>query len=83
VRADPLPAPLGQDANAREFAVVSRVRLVNADAAEPRPLVRFLVDGDDLIAGPKGGVVQAHLLDMIEQPDLVAVLGIPDVHAPR
>jgi hypothetical protein len=66
VCADPLPSPLGEHPDTREFTVLAVVGLVESCPAEPDPLVRLLVDRDDVVSGSERDVVQGHLLDSVE-----------------
>ncbi len=79
VRADALSAPPLRDADAGEFAE-RLVGLVDPDAPEARLLAGLLVERDDVIAGPEGAVVESEFVQRVEQPDLVSVLRVSDVH---
>lgn len=80
VCADALPSPSLGHADTRYLAE-RLVALVDANPAESGLLVGFFVERDDVVAGPKRAIVEPQFLERVEQPDLVSVLGIPDVHS--
>ncbi len=77
-------APALEDPDAGQFADGSRVRigLVDADATEAGLLAGLLVDRDDVVTGAKRRLVEPHRLDVIQQPDLLPVFRVPNVHGP-
>jgi len=75
-----LVTPRGHYADAREFADV-RLPGVNPASTEADPRVGFLVDREHVVAGPKRLSVDSQRLDLVQQPRLITVFGIADVHA--